>query len=104
MCDIIISTKKESFMKPVVLCILDGVGINPNHEHNAVAMAKMPFFNELLQKYPHSELDASGGAVGLPDGVMGNSEDGHFTFGRPLHRKDELQIRQENFAFKFARH
>ena len=67
--------------KPLVLCIMDGVGINTSREHNAVKLANMPFFNELLQKYPHSKLDASGGAVGLPDGVMGNSEDGHFTLG-----------------------
>ncbi len=67
--------------KPLVLCILDGVGINSDKSHNAVAMAKMPFFNELLEKYPHSELDASGTAVGLPGGVMGNSEVGHITIG-----------------------
>ncbi len=67
--------------KPLVLCIMDGVGINPKTEHNAVALANMPFFNSLLQKYPHSKIDASGPAVGLPEGVMGNSEDGHFTLG-----------------------
>ena len=67
--------------KPLVLCIMDGVGINPNTEHNAVALANMPYFNELLNKYPHSQIEASGGAVGLPDGIMGNSEDGHFTLG-----------------------
>ena len=68
-------------MKPVVLCIMDGVGINKSRKHNAVALAKMPFFKGLLQKYPHSELNASGAAVGLPDGVMGNSEVGHITIG-----------------------
>ncbi len=68
-------------MKPIVLCILDGVGINDNKLHNAVALAKMPFFNDLLNKYPHSKLDASGNAVGLPDGIMGNSEVGHITIG-----------------------
>ena len=68
-------------MKPVVLCIMDGVGINPTKKHNAVALAKMPFFNDLLNKYPHSKLDASGNAVGLPDGIMGNSEVGHITIG-----------------------
>ena len=67
--------------RPLVLCIMDGVGINPQREHNAVALANMPYFDELLQKYPHSKIEASGGAVGLPDGVMGNSEDGHFTLG-----------------------
>lgn len=68
-------------MKPVVLCILDGVGINKDKSHNAVALAKMPYFNDLLNKYPHSKLDASGNAVGLPDGIMGNSEVGHITIG-----------------------
>lgn len=68
-------------MKPIVLCIMDGVGINPDTRHNAVALAKMPYFNELLEKYPHSKLDASGPAVGLPHGTMGNSEVGHITIG-----------------------
>ena len=68
-------------MKPVVLCILDGVGINKDNTHNAVALAKMPYFNELLNKYPHSKLEASGNAVGLPGGIMGNSEVGHITIG-----------------------
>lgn len=67
--------------KPLVLCIMDGVGIREDVEHNAVANAKMPFFNELLKIYPHSKLNASGLAVGLPDGTMGNSEVGHITIG-----------------------
>ncbi len=67
--------------KPLVLCIMDGVGINSNKSHNAVALAKMPYFNDLLKKYPHSVLDASGPAVGLPDNTMGNSEVGHITIG-----------------------
>ena len=67
--------------KPVVLCIMDGVGINPSSAHNAVAMANMPFFDKLLKQYPHSILDASGPAVGLPVGTMGNSEVGHITMG-----------------------
>lgn len=67
--------------KPLVLCILDGVGINPNTEHNAVALANMPYFHGLLEKYPNSQLAASGVAVGLPDGTMGNSEVGHITIG-----------------------
>ena len=68
-------------IKPLVLCIMDGVGINADEKYNAVAQADMPYFNELLQKYPHSKLNASGVAVGLPDGVMGNSEVGHITIG-----------------------
>ena len=73
--------RKELKMKPIVLCILDGVGINPDDAHNAVAMANMPCFDDLLQRYPHSKLNASGNAVGLPDGIMGNSEVGHITIG-----------------------
>ena len=68
-------------MKPIVLCILDGVGISAKREHNAVALAKMPYFDELLEKYPNSRLNASGNAVGLPRGIMGNSEAGHLTIG-----------------------
>ena len=66
---------------PLVLCIMDGVGISNIRTHNAVALAKMPCFNSLLKQYPHSQLNASGGAVGLPDGIMGNSEVGHITIG-----------------------
>lgn len=72
---------KEVFMKPIVLCILDGVGINENREHNAVALANMPYFNSLIEKYPNSKLETSGNAVGLPAGIMGNSEAGHLTIG-----------------------
>jgi 2,3-bisphosphoglycerate-independent phosphoglycerate mutase len=71
----------ESMKKPLVLCIMDGVGINNDTHANAVAMAKMPFWDSLLKQYPHSKLDASGVAVGLPDGTMGNSEVGHITIG-----------------------
>ncbi len=65
----------------LVLCILDGVGFNPDKKHNAVAMAKMPFFNKLLKTYPNSLLRASGTAVGLPGNLMGNSEVGHICIG-----------------------
>lgn len=67
--------------KPIVLCIMDGVGIAKETQSNAVAQANMPFFNKLLKECPHSELNASGISVGLPDGVMGNSEVGHITIG-----------------------
>ena len=66
---------------PLVLCIMDGVGISATKKHNAVALANMPFFDSLLKQYPHSRLDASGTAVGLPAGIMGNSEVGHITIG-----------------------
>ncbi len=67
--------------KPVVLCIMDGVGIGADNQYNAVIRANTPFFDSLLEKYPHSVLDASGVAVGLPAGTMGNSEVGHITIG-----------------------
>nr|WP_320049823.1 2,3-bisphosphoglycerate-independent phosphoglycerate mutase [uncultured Desulfuromonas sp.] len=67
--------------RPVVLTILDGWGINPNRENNAVALAETPFLDELFQRYPKSQLDASGLAVGLPEGQMGNSEVGHLNIG-----------------------
>lgn len=72
---------RKGMSKPLVLCIMDGVGIAEPGAHNAVTSAKMPFFEHLLTDYPHSELDASGAAVGLPDGTMGNSEVGHITMG-----------------------
>ena len=67
--------------KPVVLCILDGVGVSDEKQHNAVALARMPFFNKLIKQYPNSLLRASGTAVGLPGNLMGNSEVGHICIG-----------------------
>ncbi len=67
--------------QPVVLCILDGVGVSDIRAHNAVAMAKMSFFRGLIKKYPNSLLRASGTAVGLPGNLMGNSEVGHICIG-----------------------
>ncbi|NIA03266.1 MAG: 2,3-bisphosphoglycerate-independent phosphoglycerate mutase [Nitrospirae bacterium] len=67
--------------KPLCLIILDGWGINPKKESNAVAMAQTPVMDGLLSKYPHSTLDAAGEAVGLPNGQMGNSEVGHMNLG-----------------------
>ena len=67
--------------KPVVLIILDGWGINPSSEANAVDEAAPPFYKSLLEEYPHTQIEASGLAVGLPDGQMGNSEVGHLNIG-----------------------
>ena len=68
-------------MKPVVLCILDGVGIREEVHGNAFKMANKPNFDYLWNNYPHSLLDASGEEVGLPKGQMGNSEVGHMNIG-----------------------
>src|SRR5919107_281533 len=66
---------------PLALVILDGFGHSPRREGNAVALASMPFYNELLEKYPHTLIEASGECVGLPPGVMGNSNVGHLCMG-----------------------
>lgn len=63
------------------LIILDGFGYNPDEYGNAIKKAKKPFFDSLMQKYPHTFIDASGYAVGLPEGQMGNSEVGHLNLG-----------------------
>ena len=67
--------------KQVLLVILDGWGIAQNTTVSAVDTARTPFFHELLQRFPHSTLQASGEAVGLPEGQMGNSEVGHMNIG-----------------------
>ena len=63
------------------LVILDGWGIAPTGPGNAVELAQTPVFDDLWERYPHTTLAASGPAVGLPDGQMGNSEVGHLTIG-----------------------
>jgi 2,3-bisphosphoglycerate-independent phosphoglycerate mutase len=65
----------------VVLVVLDGWGCAPPGPGNAVSLAKTPVFDRLWAEYPHTTLKASGEAVGLPAGQMGNSEVGHLTIG-----------------------
>ncbi len=67
--------------KPVVLMILDGYGVEKGVNGNAIAQAKKPVMDKLMSMYPVAEGDASGLAVGLPDGQMGNSEVGHTNIG-----------------------
>ena len=67
--------------KPTVLMILDGYGLNENSEANAVAEAKTPVMDKLMKEYPFVKGNASGMAVGLPEGQMGNSEVGHMNMG-----------------------
>ncbi len=67
--------------RPVMLMILDGFGIAPKSEGNAVSLAKKPNFDRLVANYPTSQLQASGLEVGLPEGQMGNSEVGHLNIG-----------------------
>lgn len=65
----------------VTLVILDGFGISKNEKGNAIKSQGTPFLDKLKKKYPHSILKASGEAVGLPKGQVGNSEVGHLTIG-----------------------
>ncbi len=67
--------------RPTVLMILDGYGLNDKTEGNAVALAKTPVMDKLMKEYPFVKGYASGLAVGLPDGQMGNSEVGHINMG-----------------------
>ena len=67
--------------KPTMLMILDGYGLNPETHGNAIAQASKPNIDALMKNYPMTSLQASGMAVGLPDGQMGNSEVGHLNIG-----------------------
>jgi 2,3-bisphosphoglycerate-independent phosphoglycerate mutase len=86
----------------VVLVVLDGWGYRPEREGNAIALANTPTWDSLVKKHPRTLLDASGLAVGLPAGQMGNSEVGHLNLGagrvvmQDLVRIDE-SIRDRSF-------
>ena len=73
--------KKLNYQGPVVLAVMDGIGLAPDSPGNAVAKAKTDFLAKACQEYPHIALAASGEAVGLRPGQMGNSEVGHNTLG-----------------------
>src|SRR2546428_1040767 len=89
--------------RPVVLCILDGYGAAPPGPGNAIAAARHPNIDELLRG-PHARLAASGRAVGLPDGVMGNSEVGHLTIGAGCaQRQDYVRINDDIASGSFFR-
>ena len=72
---------KNKKKAPIILCIMDGWGINKNINYNAVAQAKTPNVDNLSKLYPFSTLEASGEHVGLPVGQVGNSEVGHMNLG-----------------------
>jgi len=76
--------------RPLVLCVLDGWGLAPDGPGNAVSRSRTPRLDALRTTFPHATLDASGRAVGLPDGVMGNSEVGHLTMGAGYVQYQEL--------------
>jgi len=100
-----------SYRSPVALIILDGWGLNPNPTANAVAQAKHPNFDRYWSRYPHTTLSASGEAVGLVEGQMGDSNVGHLNLGagrivyQTLPRIDRA-IKEDSFfelpAFKQA--
>jgi 2,3-bisphosphoglycerate-independent phosphoglycerate mutase len=66
---------------PLALIVIDGWGYSPAREGNAIALAATPCYDELTEKYPYTLLEAHGSRVGLPAGVMGNSEVGHLNIG-----------------------
>lgn len=82
-------------MKPLLLCILDGVGLKDDGAGNALNVANMPNLDYLINNYPNSKLEASGEFVGLPKGQMGNSEVGHINIGTGRRIKQSIDIISE---------
>src|SRR5437762_3594315 len=78
---LLMNTTSAGRPRPFVLVILDGWGINPRKEGNAIAMARTPNIDKLAREWPHTAVRTSGEAVGLPEGQMGNSEVGHQNIG-----------------------
>ncbi len=85
-------------MGPIVLVVLDGWGISKEKRGNAILAANTPNYNMLLSHFPNTQLDASGIAVGLPPGLMGNSEVGHLTIGSGRVVKQKLTIISEKIS------
>lgn len=81
--------------QPVLLIIMDGIGLNPSPVNNAVAMAATPNLDRLFSTNPVTVLEASGAAVGLPVGQMGNSEVGHLTIGCGAVLRQDLVVINE---------
>ncbi len=89
--------------RSTLLIIMDGVGMNPSKLDNAVALAKTPNLDELYSSNPVTVLEASGAAVGLPAGQMGNSEVGHLTIGcGSILRQDLVVINDSIESGEFA--
>jgi 2,3-bisphosphoglycerate-independent phosphoglycerate mutase len=74
-------SQAEAKVRPLVLVILDGWGIAPKSPGNAITQANLPIMTQLWNNCPHTPLNASNGDVGLPKGIMGNSEVGHLNMG-----------------------
>ena len=75
------AAEEENLNRPTVLLILDGFGLNDRSEHNAIALADTPVLDRLMKECPFVKGNASGEAVGLPEGQMGSSEVGHLNIG-----------------------
>ena len=84
------ATRALESIAPVVLAILDGWGYSHEADHNAIRAASTPVMDALWHAYPHTLIEASGAAVGLPDHQMGNSEVGHLTIGSGRIIRQEL--------------
>ena len=85
--------KSPNLRNRVLLVILDGFGVNPSKANNAVLRAETPRLDHYFSRHPHTVLEASGEAVGLPPGQMGNSEVGHMTIGcGAVMRQDLVRI------------
>ncbi len=83
-------------IKPIVLIIMDGYGISPRKEGNAIAVAKKPYLDKYFKNYPKTTLEASGKNVGLLKGQMGNSEVGHLNIGAGrIVSQDSLRISED---------
>ena len=67
--------------KPIILCIMDGYGLSSSNNGNCIAQANKPNLDRIFNEYPTTTILASGEAVGLPEGQMGNSEVGHLNIG-----------------------
>ena len=77
-------------VQPLILVVIDGFGIGSDSTVDATAQSKMPAWRQLLARWPHAQLEASGPAVGLPVGQMGNSEVGHLNIGSGRRVEQEL--------------
>lgn len=89
-------------MKKAVLVIIDGWGVRAEKKDNAIAQAKTPFYSKILTEYPNTQIQASESFVGLPNGVMGNSEVGHMNIGAGRRVvQDQVRINEaiENQSF-----
>src|SRR6266496_5892449 len=75
------STPPSGRSRPFVLIVMDGWGMNPRQEGNAIALAHTPNIDRIASQWPHTAIKTSGAAVGLPEGQMGNSEVGHQNIG-----------------------